>query len=398
MAFDEDPDDPRPRRDLPLPPEDRLWRHPSELGAVSSAAPAAPEPTGSRRPTTLPLLAGACLAGALVAAGAMWFARPTTVVERERPAVAGADTRTSATFVAADALPTEALGATLAPTVARLQVRNDDGWTGGSALRIDDDGTLATALPLIDGAQEVVLIDHDGTTHAVEVVGVDPATGIAALAAPGVAPGPVAAVAERPDRAGQQAALIGAPGHHVGGSDDAVTVASVTVRATSQRAGVDDLVLHDALQLDRPVPPDAVGGAVVDVDGALLGMVVGNATEGTGLAAVIAGPTLVDVVRDLRDRGEVERAWLGVRATDLDHTLAGMLQVPGGTRLTEVSPDSPAERAGLQEGDVVTAVAGEPLDDASALVLALRSHRPGDTVVIEARRGDQDLRLTATLG
>lgn len=398
MPFDEDPEDARPRPDLPLPPEDRLWRHPSELGAPTPAA-ARPEPADTRRPATLPLLAGACLAGALVAAGAMWFARPTTVVERELPTAATADTRTSATFVAADALPTEALGVEQGPSVARIQVLGDDGWTGGSALRIDDAGTLATALPFVAGAREIVLVEADGTTRPVEVIGADPATGVAALLAPDAAPGPAVTVADRRGRAGQQAALIGAPGRHNGEPDDAVTVASVTIRVSSTRAGVGDLVLHDALQLDRQAPPDAVGGAVVDGDGALLGMVVGNAAdEGAGLAAVVAGPTLVAVVRDLVERGEVERAWLGVRATDLDRSLAGLLQVPGGTRLTEITADSPAEEAGLEVGDVVTAIGAEALDDASGLVLALRTHRPGDTVVISVRRGDEDLRLTATLG
>ena len=85
-------------------------------------------------------------------------------------------------------------------------------------------------------------------------------------------------------------------------------------------------------------------------------------------------------------------------AVDLDTNRSTLLGVNGGARLTEVTADSPAEAAGLSPGDVVVAVGGDPVRDASDLVVALRSHEPGTRVTITVRRGaDQEI-LVATLG
>jgi S1-C subfamily serine protease len=400
MPFDEDPDDVRPDPDGLLPPEDRLWRHPSELGATVNPSPSPSRAAGvstdrrRRRTPALPILAGACLAGAVVAIGAMWVARPTKVVEREPSAARAVDAGSSATFVASGTLPTERLAHELTPAVAQIQVQHDGQWSTASAVRVDDRGTLAAAAPVVAGADQVLVVDRDGTSHPARLAGIDRVTGVAALVIddPGGTPLGVA----RRVRTGEAAALIGAPGTDAGSGDE-VTVAAVTIRASSLRATVGEQVLHDAIQLDREVPADAVGGALVDRDGTVLGMVVGNSTE-RGLGTAVAGPTLIDVTTALRQEGTVRRAALGVRATDLDRSRAARLQVDGGTRLIEVTADSPADEAGLLVDDVVTAVGDQPVEDASDLVLALHGKEPGDRVEIHLHRNGEARRTTATLG
>lgn len=400
MPFDDDPDDARPDPDGLLPPEDRLWRHPSELGGTIDPPPptstsAARSDRVSRRTPALPILAGACLAGAVVAIGAMWVARPTKVVERELPTAQAADSGSPATFVTSETLPTEGLAEALTPAVTRIQVVRNGEWSNGSAVWVDDAGTLAAAGPMVGDADEVLVIDPRGASRPARLAGVDPVTGVAALVVDDAGGSPVSAAARRA-RTGEAAALIGAAGTHAGSGDD-VTVATVTIRAPSLRASVQGLVLHDAIQLDREVPSDAIGGALVDRDGAVLGMVVGNSSE-RGLGTAVAGPTLVEVATSLRHHGEVRRAVLGVRAADLDRALAEREQVPSGTRLIEVTADSPAEEAGLRVNDVVTAIGDEPVDDASDLVVALHGQRPGAQVEIYVRRDGQDRRVAATLG
>lgn len=400
MPLDEDPDDERPLPDRLLPPDDRLWRHPSEVdgGIGRSVAPAAPGRPARRTPART-ALAGACLAGAVVAVGAMWIARPTRVVERDlggSPVRAAAPTPTvqSATFIAGP-VPTEALAEKLAPTVARLRVLRDGTWSNATALWIDDRGTLAAAAPLVSGASQMVAIGHDGTSSTVRLAGVDDATGVAALVADRTSGSPVKLSRAAPETGGQ-AAVVGANGTDAGEDNGDATMAGVIIRSLSLRVSIDDLVIHDAIQLDREVPADALGGALVDVDGDLLGMVVGNSRE-RGLGAVIPGETVMATATDLRDRGKVRRAWLGVRAVDLDPVRASLMQVAGGAHLTEVTPDSPAAGAGLEKGDVITAVDDHDIDDASDLVNSLGDHQPGDRAVVEFRRSSEAHDATVTL-
>lgn len=401
MPFDEDPDDERPVPDQLLPPEDRLWRHPSEVGAGLGRFPATlgDGVRAERRVPVRTALAGACLAGAMVAFGAMWIARPIRVVERDPPrapirTATASSTTQSVTFIAGP-VPTEALAEKLAPTVARVRVRHDDRWTNATGLWIDDRGTLATAAPLVIGADELLVIGQDGASRTVRLAGVDDATGVAALVADRTDGIPVT-LSETSPKTGGQAAVVGANGADAGEDNGDATMAGVIIRSRSLRATIEGLVIHDALQLDREVPADALGGGLVDDDGDLLGMVVGNSRE-RGLGAVVPSDAVVASAADLRDQGKVRRAWLGVRAVDLDPARASIMAVTGGAALTEVTPGSPAAVAGLVDGDVVTTVDDRPIDDASDLVNILAERQPGDSAEVGFRRGGEAHEVTITL-
>ncbi len=102
--------------------------------------------------------------------------------------------------------------------------------------------------------------------------------------------------------------------------------------------------------------------------------------------------------KELRDHGEVRRAWLGVRAVDLDPVRATLLDLRRGALLTEVDGDSPAGIAGLEVGDVITAIDDQPIDDASDLVNDLSRHRPGDDTSISLQRGPDRKTMQVRLG
>ncbi len=412
MPLDEDPDDERPTPDRLLPPEDRLWRHPSEMGAGLGRAPsgptgagptgvpggdraASPPPSPDRRSPALTALAGACLVGAVVAVGAMWIARPTRVVERDPATVRTAVSSVSRapTFVAGP-VPTEAMAERVGPSVARLRIERDGAWTEATALWIDDRGTLAAPEALVTGATQFLVVGTDGVSRSARLAGVDAATGVACLVTDRTAGTPVA-TSEASPVPGQQTAVVGAAASGTGGGD--TTVAGAVVRSASRRASVGSHVIHDTIQLDREVPADAIGGALVDADGDLLGMVVGNSTD-RGLGAVVPGATVVTGSTDLRERGKVRRAWLGVRAVDLDPPRASLLGIEGGASITEVTPGSPAAAAGLEVGDVVTAVGEREVDDASDLVNGLGEQEPGGRTVVAFRRDGEPHDVTVTLG
>lgn len=400
MAQDPHPDDERPGSDPPLPPEDRLWRHPSELGAgVSPPAAwfgAAPE-AAARRPLAVGALAGACLAGAVVAVGAMWLAGPTrSTSERSSTTIAGATRTTAVASFAPSRIPTEELAGSLGPSLPTVEVEHDGTWTAGTGVWLDDRGALLTAAPLLAGAGQVVVTGRDGVRRTATVAGTDDATGIASLTVDRTSGTPITASTTAP-RAGEPIALAAAPGVLAGGRSADASLVTAVVRITSVRTTVGGLVLHDAIQLDRKVPTDAVGGVLVDEGGRLVGIALGDGDDAQ-LGTAIPGPEALAAARDLLDDGEVSRAWLGVRATDLTPDRATLLQLPGGAHLTSVTADSPAAAAGLRVGDVVTAVDGEVIDDASDLVVTLRSLAPGHVASVTVTRDGREVEVPVTLG
>lgn len=395
MVFEEEGDDDGPRADPPLPPEDRLWRHPSELADGTpppGAWPALTPRPAPRRSLAFAALAGACLAGAAMAVGVMWLARPTRVVVEPADPIA-ARSITTATFGAT--VPSEELAGRLAPSLVLVESSRADQWSAGTGVVFASDGSIAVATALTVGADLVMVTDHDGKRVRATPAGTDPSTGITILTVGGEDATPIEA-SSGVARAGQPVAVIGARAVGSDGvTDQRVVTASVS--AVGLRTDVDPIVIHDAVQLDRSIPADALGGLVVDADGRLLGMVL-DASGTEDLAVAVPADEALAAAKDLRADGEVRRAWLGVRATDLSPAAASMLSVKGGALLTAVDAGSPAETAGLRTGDVIIGVDGRTVTDASDLVVALRAWAPGEEVQVEWRRGEDPVRAAVTLG
>ena len=395
MPFDDDPEEEPEAPERLLPPDDRLWRHPTELGDPQVADQRA-RPSPPRRLAGRTALAGACLAGAVVAFGAMWIARPTKVIEEERarPSLRSAVTTQTASFGAS--VPTHRLARDLAGSVALVRVERDGRWSNATGLWVDERGTVAVPATMVDGASTVTVTGQDRVAQPARVAGTDPVTGVTALAT-GRTAGTPAQVAPRAAATGDLAAVIGASATDAGEPNEAPTVSVVVVRSVDMRASVGEQVLHDAVEIDRAVPPDAHGGALVDPDGRLLGMVAGNTVE-RDLGAVAPGAAVMAAATDLRADGKVRRAVLGVRAVDLDPARATALGVDGGARLTQITKGSPAESAGLHADDVIVSVDDQPVSDASDLVNDLARHQPGDTASIALQRGSEDHQVDVRLG
>lgn len=326
----------------------------------------------------------------------MWLAGPTRVTARRTVTPTPVRSVTSVAAVFAP-MPTERLAAELGPSLPSVRVERDGQWVAGSGIWMDEHGSVLTAAPLVAGAGAVVVTGRDGVGRSARIVGEDPATGTAVLDA-GVTSGTPLGAAASSSRSGAGVAVLGAPGAVAGsGRTPAATSVPATVRVAGMRTTVGELVLHDSLELDRPVPDDAVGGLVVDLEGRPVGVAVGNVDGAAfGVAAPAAGA--IASAQALRDGASMPRAWLGVRATDLTPAAAALLRVAGGAQISEVTEDSPAARAGLRKGDVVTAVAGRTVADASDLVVVLRESAPGDRVTVAVRRKGASMDVPVTLG
>jgi putative serine protease PepD len=358
----------------PLPPEDRLWRHPSELAALRAGPVAVQHASTGRRAWGIGL---ASAIGGALAVGTLWLALDspggTTVTNT---AVAVREISASPRLVSA---PDWAAAVTDRVAASVVGIRGAAGT--GSAVAIRDDGTLIAATALLGDARTAVVDLAGGRSVRATVVGSDPTVGVTVLRlsdddADGLAGAPLAV--GQVLRRGDWTAVAGAAAMPL-----AATVEDLVASAPGNRTGA----LHGLLRLDVPVPDSAVGGALVDGTGALAGIVAASVD---GHAYVLPIDQVLAIVDDLDRHGRVRRAWLGVGSSD---TSSGT-----GAVLEDVDVGGPGAAAGLRPGDVVVRVDGQPVDSVAALLLRLRAHRPGDVVPVQVARGDLTWTVEVLLG
>ena len=403
MPTDDDGDDDAPVFGLPLPPDDRLWRHPSELG------PAAPPPAAAvdraRHPRMWSIAVVSGLVGAVLTVGVVAAAgglrervveQPTAL---EKVAVNPQTTLAAFSATSGNADRVVALTQTVAPAVVRVQVTGANGRTTGSGVLYRTDGYLLTNAHLVAGALSVVVVLADGTELDGAVVGSDDWTdvGVVHVDRSDLDTATIGSTAQL--QVGQRAIAIGAP-------LDAATGPSVSVGVISalgrKAQATDGTWMHGLLATDARFGPEASGGALVDEDGSVIGLttVVGSASNAPS-ASSLSYATPIEVATaaadDIIATGKAHHAWLGVEGYDLSDAQAKDLAVGGGALVTKVTDGSPAEVAGLQSGDVITAFDGQPVSSMSTLVAGLRRHAPGDTVTISYTRGTDQRSCEATL-
>ncbi len=362
---DEDvPGEREPLRGPPLPPEDRLWRHPSEVGPPGSEG-------RSRGAGALTWLAAASVgaASALIAAWALG-AFGDRVVERQ--IVERVATPSEATLVSDpvdQGLP--AVLDSLAGTLVAIRAGDHD----GTGVLLRDDGQVLTTAGLVGGVGTVTVVTHDGTSQRGEVLGTDPATDIAVVSVEGLtAPG---AVLGTPSslRVGDQAIAVAAL---TSGEPEVATGVIGGLTASVSREG--ETPLHGLITTDIVLSGNLEGAALVDERGSVIGLTTGAG----GAAGIHAVP--IDLARvvadDIIETGEPAHPWLGVEGDDVSPSSAISLGFAGGAHLLDVIDGSPAAEAGLQDEDVVTEVGDTPVDSMGDLITALRRLDPGDEVHI----------------
>jgi S1-C subfamily serine protease len=205
---------------------------------------------------------------------------------------------------------------------------------------------------------------------------------------------------------GDVAVAIGAP---LGLANTVTTgIISATGRAVQTGSSADDATVLDAIQTDAAINPGNSGGALVNGAGEVIGIntaiatVASGAPDGQsqsgniGVGFAIPGNTAQRIAEEIRETGSATRAFLGVSArTDADGQNG---EVGTGARIERVEPGSAAEEAGLQVGDVVTAVGDRPVTTSTELTAAVRSQAPGEEVTLTVRRGGQSRSIAVTLG
>jgi putative serine protease PepD len=258
----------------------------------------------------------------------------------------------------------------------------------GSGWLFDEQGHVVTNEHVVEGADKVTVAFQDGTEVSATVVGSDPSTDVAVLKLESVPAG------AEPLQLGSTSALqLGDPVVAIGsplGLQGTVTAGIVSglhrdIEAPNQ------FTIDGAVQTDAALNHGNSGGPLLDLTGRVIGMNAQIASEtgaNTGIGYAIPVETVRSIAEQLISSGKVEHAYLGVRVGDAD----------GGAELAEIVSGGPADKAGLESGDLVTEVDGEAVSSGEDLRLAVENHKPGEEMTLTVKRDGDTKTITVTLG
>ncbi|WP_245953391.1 S1C family serine protease [Arthrobacter silvisoli] len=263
----------------------------------------------------------------------------------------------------------------------------------GSAVVFTEDGYLLTNAHVVAGLSSGRVLFADGRHSEVELVGADPLSDLAVLRARQAPPPAVLGNAETL-KVGQLVVAVGNP-LGLSGSVTAGVVSGLG-RAIPVRSGRHTRLIEDVIQTDASLNPGNSGGALADTRGRVVGINTAVAGAGLGLAVPINGTTRRIIAALLRD-GRVVRAYLGLVTTPVPLDVAAVVRTgyKEGLRIVEVIAGSPAERAGLQPGDLVLSAQDRALTSAESLQKLLFAQALGEPFRMSVLRDGKVLDMVA---
>ncbi|MCI0400022.1 MAG: trypsin-like peptidase domain-containing protein [Gammaproteobacteria bacterium] len=264
----------------------------------------------------------------------------------------------------------------------------------GSGVIVSTDGYILTSVNVIEGADEITVALHDGRQAAAVIVGTDPDTDLAVLHIsldnlPSIVLGDSDAL-----RVGDVVLAIGNPY----GYGQTVTQGILSATGRDQ-LGIS--TLGEFIQTDAAINPGNSGGALVNIRGELIGIntAIFSKTGGVpGISFAIPVTLAKDVMKQIIQVGHVVRGWLGLVARGLPAGLATPSgRIEGGVMIAAVLRDGPADRAGIQPGDIVTQIMGQPVTEAYQAIRMISKIEPGTEIEITVLRGDDKRNFRPTV-
>jgi Do/DeqQ family serine protease len=264
----------------------------------------------------------------------------------------------------------------------------------GSGVVVSADGYILTNNHVVEKAKEIRVSFANNEEYKAEVIGGDPSTDVALIKIDAEDLAFLRFYYSDALRVGDQVMAIGNPF----GLGQTVTLGIVS--ALGRNIGLIDY--EDLIQTDATINPGNSGGALVNLQGELVGMntaILSRTGGSQGIGFAIPAMMAERVMTALRDHGKVERAWLGVMIQDVDQNLAKSLGLdkPGGVLISQVNEDTPAEKAGLQEGDIILAVDGNEVNSRSSLRNKISLLPVGHKARLKVLREDEQMEIVAKL-
>lgn len=274
----------------------------------------------------------------------------------------------------------------------------------GSGAIFDPRGFIFTNNHVVEGGNAIKVALPDGRTFDAQLVGRDPPTDLAVIKIEG-ANLPVAPMGDSGKlKVGEWVVAIGNALGLEGGPTVTAGVVSALNRSVDEPGGVGGI--ENAIQTDTAINPGNSGGPLINLAGEIVGintMVAGQVApnyQAQGIGFAISINSAKPIIAELVAKGRVDRPYLGVTVATLTPAIAQQLGIRfvEGIVLSSVSRNAPAARAGLREGDVVTAIGGDPIKNTEGLREALAKRKVGDRVEVTVARGAQTTRVQVELG
>jgi S1-C subfamily serine protease len=410
----------------PTPPQQTAWLPPQPhqqapqqpigpafgVPAYQSSAPDAGALPSARRSGKLRIGVAGLVAGALIGGGA-----GAGVVALVDPSHGTTTSPTAAQNVVIkdpeNATTATAAAAKAAPSVVTIYVTGSNSAGSGSGVVLTDDGYVLTNnhVVTLEGAAtdaDIQVRTADGTLYDAKVVGTDPSSDLAVVKLDGASNLTPATFADSDKvQVGDVAVAIGAPL----GLSNTVTdgIVSATNRAVQTGSSQSDATVIDAIQTDAAINPGNSGGALVNAAGQVIGINTAIASVASsapgqqsqqsgniGVGFAIPSSSAERIAKEIIETGSATHAVLGVSAQTASDS--SNPEVGSGAEVMQVQAGSAAADAGLQAGDVITALGDRPVTSSTDLTAAVRSIAPGTKVTLTVHRGSDVQKVDVPLG
>lgn len=271
----------------------------------------------------------------------------------------------------------------------------------GSGVILSDDGYILTNYHVIEGADKLQVVASGGEYEA-KVVGTDPSSDLAVIKieASGL---PAVEIGSSSDLVtGEWVMAVGSPF----GLEQSVStgiVSAVSRSSSSLYSSESEAIYTNMIQTDAAINPGNSGGALVDKNGKLIGintLIASTSGSSSGVGFAIPVDYAMKIAEQIIAGQTPSHAQLGVSLTTVNSSVAARYNLPvsEGAYVTRVTSNSGASNAGITEGDIITKVGDSKVTSASDLIIAVRSHNPGDTVSVTFNRSGSEQTVDVVLG
>lgn len=271
----------------------------------------------------------------------------------------------------------------------------------GSGVIISADGYIITNNHVVANAEEITVELYDGTTQKATLVGADPNTDLAVVKIEPTSNMRYATLGDSDAvKVGEWVVAIGSPR----GLDWTVTAGIVSAKNRSEIGALGPAGYEDFIQTDASINPGNSGGPLINLRGEVIGinsLIVSASMGSEGLGFAIPSNIAKDISRSLIEHGKVVRGYLGVNIQDITPEMARGLKLEKDARgviVTDVVPGSPAEKAGLEQGDVILQYDEKRVESVAKLRNMAAATAPGQRVKIAVSREGKELELFLTAG
>jgi serine protease Do len=266
----------------------------------------------------------------------------------------------------------------------------------GSGVIVSKDGDILTNNHVVADADEVMVTLPNGQQHKAKVIGTDPKSDLAVIRIKASDLTPAVLGDSDKVRVGEWVVAVG---HPFGLS---YTITTGIISAVG-RANVGVADYEDFIQTDAAINPGNSGGPLVNIRGRVIGIntaIFSRSGGNMGIGFAIPSNMARTIMDSLIEHGKVVRGWLGVAIQNLTEDLSQSFGYKGtdGVLVGDVTPDSPAEKAGMKQGDIITSLNGKDTPNMNELREAVASIAPGKTVKIDVFRDGERKTLTVTIG